>query len=65
VTELAGGEADGSLVRSGDSGQTWEDVTDHAYRSAAAFPDDLLVSDQGTVYVALNGNGVLIGRPSP
>jgi hypothetical protein len=65
VAELAGGGADGSLSRSADSGQTWEDVTDDAYRSAAAFPDDLVVPDPGTVYVALNGNGVIIGRPSP
>jgi hypothetical protein len=63
VTELAGGEAGASLARSGDSGETWEDLTDDAYRAAAGFPDELLVSDPGTVYMALDGNGVLIGRP--
>jgi len=52
------------LYRSLDTGATWSLMSDDAYAAAAAFPFDLWVAPDGRVFVATNGNGVLVGTPA-
>ncbi len=59
-TGLALGE-DAGLFVSQDSGANWQDVSDATYRGVAAYPFKLTTGPDGTLYVALNGNGVLVG----
>jgi photosystem II stability/assembly factor-like uncharacterized protein len=52
------------LYRSDDAGSTWSPMSDAAYAAAALFPYDLWIAPDGRVFVATNGNGVLVGTPS-
>jgi hypothetical protein len=52
------------IWRSADAGATWADMSDAAYRGAAAFPRDVAF-DGATPLVALEGTGLLIGEPAP
>jgi len=63
VSQGATANAPPSLFYSGDLGKTWHDVATDEYRMAAFAPVGLAVGSDGRVYVALSGNGVLIGVP--
>ena len=52
------------LRLSTDAGGDWRSLADDAYRSAALFPLSVTVSPDATLYLALDGNGVLIGHPA-
>jgi hypothetical protein len=64
VSEGATANAPPSLSFSLDLGVTWHDVATDDYRRAAFAPVGLAVGPDGRVYVALNGNGMLIGTPT-
>jgi len=53
-----------ALLVSGDAGATWSLMSDAAYAAAALFPYDLWIAPDGRVFVATNGNGVLVGSPA-
>ncbi len=53
-----------TLYRSDDDGGAWSAVSDAAYGATALFPFDLWIAPDGRVFVATNGNGVLVGNPS-
>jgi hypothetical protein len=38
-------------------------MSDAAYQAAALYPYDLWIAPDGHVFVATNGNGVLVGDP--
>jgi hypothetical protein len=63
VSEGAAANAPPSLSFSGDLGATWHDVATDEYRRAAFAPVGLAVGPDDRVYVALSGNGMLIGTP--
>ena len=63
VSEGAGPKAPPSLSFSSDLGATWHDVATEEYRMAAFDPTGMAVGPDNRVYVALNGNGMLIGIP--
>jgi hypothetical protein len=52
------------LFRSDDAGGSWSPMSDAAYGAAALYPYDLWIAPDGHVFVATNGNGVLVGTPS-
>ena len=61
VCELGtGGPPD--ILSSDDAGKHWRSLSDAYYRASALFPLDIAVSPSGIMYVALDGNGLLIGR---
>jgi hypothetical protein len=66
ATENAAATGTPALLRSGDGGATWTDLTAGSalYRAAARLPLGLAVDRDGSVYVALHGVGALVGRPS-
>jgi hypothetical protein len=53
-----------SLSVSDNAGATWSTMSDAAYEAAALFPFDLWIAPDGRVFIATNGNGVLVGDPS-
>ena len=53
-----------SLSMSENAGATWSTMSDAAYEAAALFPFDLWIAPSGRVFIATNGNGVLVGDPS-
>ncbi len=63
VSQGATASAPPSLSFSGDLGATWHDVASDEYRRAALEPVGLAVGPDDRVYVALSGNGMLIGVP--
>jgi len=63
LSEGAAANAPPSLWFSLDLGLTWHDVATEDYRSAAFAPVGLAVGPDGRVFVALGGNGMLIGTP--
>jgi hypothetical protein len=60
---IASGSTPPRLLVSDDRGSTWTDVADDTYRRSALFPRDLSLAPDGTVYVALNGAGLIRGTP--
>ena len=52
------------LLRSDNSGATWNDVADDTYRNVALLPYRLVIGSTGTVWVCLAGNGLLRGDPA-
>ena len=56
--------ADAGLYRSTD-GSTWSDVSDAYYRRAAFLPHSIAVGTDGRVHVLSDGNGLIIGIPTP
>lgn len=50
-----------SLMRSTDAGATWSKVDDTFYDSAADFPEAMAVANDGHIYSALLGDGVIVG----
>jgi hypothetical protein len=65
ATRLAGPGTPPQLFVSDDRGSTWTPVGDAYYESSALNPRDIAVGPDGTIYVALNGGGLVRGRPSP
>jgi hypothetical protein len=57
----AGPGVSAQLSRSDDAGATWTVMSDAFYAAAAGFPLDLSVAPDGHVFVATNGDGVLVG----
>ena len=53
------------LSMSADQGDSWRDVDDDRYRATALFPRTLTFAPDGTLYVALRGDGVLVETPLP
>jgi hypothetical protein len=53
-----------ALLMTGDFGATWSQMSDAFYAGAALFPYDLWVAPDGSVFVATNGNGVVVGTPA-
>jgi len=49
------------LSRSTDAGATWTVMSDAFYAAAGGFPLDLAVAPDGHVFLATNGDGVLVG----
>jgi len=64
VSEGAAENAPPSLSFSGDLGATWHDVATEEYGRGAFAPVGLAVGPDDRVYVALSGNGLLIGTPT-
>lgn len=63
AAELAvGGPPD--LRVSQDSGEQWRSVADATYRASGVFPLGLTPSQNGELFVAMNGGGLLIGHPA-
>ena len=63
AAELAvGGPPD--LRLSQDSGEEWRSVADATYRASGVFPLGLTPSQNGELFVAMNGGGLLIGHPA-
>lgn len=60
VAEVATGVP--ALLSSADRGATWQAVDDERYRAVAHFPTAIDIAADGTVRVALRGNGVVTGR---
>ncbi len=52
---------DVALWVSGDHGDRWVDVADDAYRAAAGFPWQIAMAEDGTLVLALFGNGAIVG----
>lgn len=52
-----------ALLVSEDHGATFVDVADATYQGSAGIPFSMSVGPDGYVYVALNGNGMLVGKP--
>lgn len=52
------------LFRSDDGGSTWSLASDATYAAAAVFPFGLWVAPDGHVFVATNGDGVVVGTPA-
>ena len=50
------------ILSSADAGKNWRSLGDATYRASALFPLGIAVSPSGIMYLALNGNGLLIGR---
>ena len=50
------------ILSSTDTGKHWRSLGDATYRASALFPLGITVSPAGIMYVALDGNGLLIGR---
>jgi hypothetical protein len=50
-------------MRSTDAGATWTKSDDSYYDSVADFAESVAVGPDGRVYLALLGNGVIIGTP--
>ena len=50
------------ILSSTDAGKHWRSLADASYRASAVFPLGITVSPTGIMYVALDGNGLLIGR---
>lgn len=53
---------DSGLYRTTDGG-AWTDVADDQYRRQALMPNVLAAGSDGRLYVALDGNGLLVGLP--
>jgi hypothetical protein len=49
------------LYRSDNAGGSWSLMSDGAYAAAALFPYDLWIAPDGHVFVATNGDGVMVG----
>ncbi len=64
ATSLVSSLDRGRLWRSDDRGATWRDLSDPYYRSGAGLPFALDVGPDGRIYVALDGNGLYIGKPA-
>jgi hypothetical protein len=64
ATRLAGAGVPAQLLVSDDLGSTWTTVGDAFYESSALSPRDLAVAADGTIYIALNGAGLVRGTPS-
>jgi hypothetical protein len=64
VTEGAEGKGSSSLFFSGDLGATWHDIATADFRKAVFDPIGMAIGPDDRVYVALNGNGLLIGLPA-
>ncbi|MGH9281407.1 MAG: hypothetical protein ACRD0S_00560, partial [Acidimicrobiales bacterium] len=52
-----------NLMVSSDRGTTWATVSDASYPGSALFPFGMAAGPEGNLYLALNGNGVTVGRP--
>lgn len=50
-----------ALMETLDRGTTWHDVSDALYRSTGGFAIDMSVGQDGRVYVATFGDGLLTG----
>lgn len=65
VSVPAGPDGTGAqLLRSGDGGGSWTDVSDAAYRAAGGQASGIALDRNGTLYVVLSGNGVVTGVPT-
>ncbi|HYJ59921.1 MAG TPA: hypothetical protein VE032_00475 [Actinomycetota bacterium] len=64
ATETAAPGVTPALLRSGDGGLTWDVVSDADYAAAALYPSAIAAVPGGSIAVATNGNGVLVGRPA-
>jgi hypothetical protein len=53
-----------ALYRSDNAGGSWSLMSDAAYAAAALYPYDLWIAPDGHVFVATNGNGVMVGTPT-
>ncbi|HVX44589.1 MAG TPA: hypothetical protein VHC49_11920 [Mycobacteriales bacterium] len=51
-----------ALAADGTVGE-WTDIADDTYRAMAQFPHGIAVGADGSVYVAVRGNGTVVGRP--
>lgn len=65
ATRLASGGLPAQILVSDDRGATWTAVGDAFYESSALSPRDIAIAADGTIYVALNGAGMIRGQLPP
>jgi hypothetical protein len=63
AARVASASAAAELYASTDGGGSWAPIGDEVYGDAALNPRDVEISADGTIYVALNGAGVLRAKP--
>jgi hypothetical protein len=63
TARVASASGPAELYASTDRGVTWTPIADGRYASAALNPRDVDIAADGTIYVALNGAGMLRGSP--
>jgi hypothetical protein len=64
VAELPSAADGPAILASSDEGGSWSKVSDGSFEESGGFPRGLSAGLGGSVWVGLNGNGMIVGTPA-